>query len=150
MHDGIQKFDMELNGVMIRTLPSNMKVTVVPWMLKEIPSGSLNAEKLVTHLIDVIKSVKPLGNKAADVKISRLLLEDTDGLNFPKPPKYFKLWTVRHVVNEQKVINLELPNWLVAINADGMLQCLSCCKNVLILVLCLQICNVLPMLLIVH
>ena len=111
MHDGI-KLGMELNSVMIRTLSSDMKVSVVPWMLKEIPGGSLNVEKLVTHLIDVIKSVKPLGNKAADVEISRLLLEETDALNFPKPPKYFEFCTLSHVDKEQKVINLEMPNWL--------------------------------------
>ena len=60
MHDGIQKFGMELNGVIIRTLSIDMSVVNVPWMLKDIYRGSMNADKLVFHLISVIGSVRHL------------------------------------------------------------------------------------------
>ena len=54
MHHGIQKFAHKLNGVFLRTVSLDDKgVTIVniPWDLKEIEGGSLNADKLVSHMI---------------------------------------------------------------------------------------------------
>ena len=69
----------------------------------------------------MVKVATPLGTKAADENISRMLLKDGDGLSFPKPPKYFEVCTIQHVDNTDKlkVINLEMPGWPVAFNADG-------------------------------
>ena len=44
-NDGIQKFSMELNGVMIRTLNDDLKITNVPWALMEIDGVSIDANK---------------------------------------------------------------------------------------------------------
>ena len=59
MHDGIQKFAKELNGAYVRTLSSSTTLTIslVPWSLTEILRGSLNAEKLVSHLIHLISTI---------------------------------------------------------------------------------------------
>lgn len=56
MHDGIQNFRMELNGVFICTLSTKFVETNILWMLKEVPGGSLCAEKLMNHLFNTIKS----------------------------------------------------------------------------------------------
>lgn len=71
MHDETQKFQLKLDGVLIRTLSTNL-VANVPWMLKKIPGGFLNAENLTNHLLDVIKSVKPLDNNTANIILSNL------------------------------------------------------------------------------
>ena len=52
MHDGIQNFNKELNRIFVRTLStcvSSTKISNIPWSLKEIPGGSLNAQKLIAH-----------------------------------------------------------------------------------------------------
>ena len=118
MHDGIQKFGRELNGVFTRTLSLDMEVLNVPWSLSEIEGGSLNSEKLVTHVFEVIKSVKPIIN-SADKDVSRILLQTIEPTDFPKPPKYFEVCTLLHFSVESKVINLCMMFWPVAIVADG-------------------------------
>ena len=42
----------------------------LPSILKETKSGSLDSEKLVYYLLNVIKTVKPLGSRGANIKIS--------------------------------------------------------------------------------
>ena len=64
MHDSIQKFSQELNGSMIRTVSLDNNVVKVPWSLANIERGSLNAEKLVKHLTDLLTSTKPVLNNA--------------------------------------------------------------------------------------
>ena len=56
-NDGMQKFTMELNGVMVRTLRENFKVTNTPWALTKIPGGSMNASKLYNQIMLIISSV---------------------------------------------------------------------------------------------
>ena len=60
IHDGIQKFANELNGAYVRILSSSTTsaISLVPWSLTETPRGSLNAKKLVSHLISTIHPVK--------------------------------------------------------------------------------------------
>lgn len=60
-------------------------------MLKKILGGSLNARNLMNHLLDVIKSVKPLGSNAANIAISNSLSKTINYINFPKPPNTLKL-----------------------------------------------------------
>ena len=62
MHGGIQKFAKELNGAYVRILSSSTTSTIslVPWSLTEIPRGSLNTKKLVSHLIHLISSIRPV------------------------------------------------------------------------------------------
>ena len=119
MHDDIQKFKYELNGVMARTLSKDMDVTIVPLMLQEIPGGSLNAEKLVEHIINIIAFICPLGSSAADQEVSRHLLHVYDPLEFPSPPTYMKICTLTSIDIENKYIELEIPHWPAAIVADG-------------------------------
>ena len=95
MHDGIQKFRKELNGVHIRTLSADIEVVNVPWMLTEIPGGSLNNEKLIHQLFNVMKSVRPIP-ESADQKVSSILLQTLEATDFPKPPKYFEVCELLH------------------------------------------------------
>ena len=66
IHDGIQKFAKELNGVYVRALSSSTKSTIslVPWSLTEIPRVSLNSRKLVSHLIHLISTICPVKENA--------------------------------------------------------------------------------------
>ncbi len=122
MHDGIQKFRMELNGVILRTIDTDLEVLNIPWMLKEIPGGSLNADKLVIHVMNVIGSIrlrKLPNDSAANYRVSDILLKTGDGLSIPKPPFYFSSCSLLHFDLENKVISLDMPDWPVAINGDG-------------------------------
>ena len=49
MHDGMQMFGMELNGVILRYAIPDLDIVNIPWKLAEIPGGSMNAAKLITH-----------------------------------------------------------------------------------------------------
>ena len=64
-------------------------------MLKVIPGGPLNAEKLMNHLLDATKSVKRLGNNTANIVISNLLSKTINYIDFPKPLKYFRVTTAQ-------------------------------------------------------
>ena len=117
MHDGIQKFSRELNGVMVRTLSEEMDVITVPWKLTEIEGGSLNSDKLVDHLIRMIGSIHPLQCQSADQEVSRLLLVNHEADSFPKPPLFFHICKLLHM--DTTTISLEMPFWPVAVTADG-------------------------------
>ena len=120
MHDGIQKFSKELNGVFVRTLSEHIEIVNVPWALKEIKGGPLNVEKLVDHVNETIISIHPLPNhENAHYEISSLITPE-DGNLFPeKPPDYFKACKLLYYNKENKIIALEMPNWPVVINAEG-------------------------------
>ena len=49
---------MEINGVMIRTLNDDLKITNVPsWALTEIDCGSMDANKLCCQVVNIISNV---------------------------------------------------------------------------------------------
>ena len=66
MHGGIQKFVKELNGAYVRKLSSSTTPTIslVLWPLTEIPRGSLNVKELVSHLIHLISTIRPVKENA--------------------------------------------------------------------------------------
>ena len=91
MHDRIQTFGKELNGVFIRTLSEMSNIINVPWALKEIEGGSLNAKKLVDHIIATIISIHPLpSNSNAFHEVLSLVTPGTEGFSPKKPSEYFK------------------------------------------------------------
>ena len=67
MHKGIQKFSKELNGCYVGTISPNNKIVIMPWALSEIPGGSMNAEKLVAYIIQIISQVKPVEASAYEI-----------------------------------------------------------------------------------
>ena len=56
-NDDIQKFSVELSGVMIRTLNDDLKITNVPWALTEIDGGFMDATKLCSQVVNIISNV---------------------------------------------------------------------------------------------
>ena len=119
MHDGIQKFSKELNGVMVRNLTEAFDISTVPWRLVEIPGGSLDSEKLMVHLINMIKSIHSLGENSSDKEVSRLLLRELEPDQFPRPPQFFEVCKLLHFDSAVHIINLEMPYWPLAVTADG-------------------------------
>lgn len=73
-NDSIQKFSMELNGVMIRTLNDDLKITNVPWALTEIDGGSMDANKLCCQVLSMISSLNKF--KSASSNASECFLRD--------------------------------------------------------------------------
>ena len=122
MHDGIQKFGMELNGVILRFATPELDVVNIPWKLTEIPGGSLNANKLINHLFNIIFSVQQVRYpdiEPADKELSRCFLQIYEALDFPQPPIYFKVCRVLDFDNDLKFINLEMICSPVLLTADG-------------------------------
>ena len=122
-HDGIQKFSKELNGVYVRTLSGKSLPVHMPWSLTEIPGGSLNAKKLVKHVINTIADIKPVRENAY-TEVPKILhnLANSNaesGIVIPssQPPEFFKLCSVVSV--EGTEINLEFKEWPVTVMADG-------------------------------
>ena len=56
-NDGIQKFLMELNGMMIRTLNDDLKITNVPQAQTEIDGESMDTNKLCSQAVNIISNV---------------------------------------------------------------------------------------------
>ena len=132
MHDGIQKFSRELNGVFIRTvqLDDGVKIINIPWKLSEIPGSSLSATKLVTHLLKTIASVKiPTKNafdsfiqaqkNAFDSFIQAQKNAGISDLEFEFPPEFFKCCEIEHCDLDSNSISLVFNEWPVVLMADG-------------------------------
>ena len=121
-NDGIQKFSMELNGVMIRTLNPDFDVVNVPWALSKIPGGSMDHTKLVSQIISVINNVQTFGASSfEDAKITFLRnfeAEFPDSIA-PSPPSIFRCCKMSSIDFETKSIQLVFENWPVALVADG-------------------------------
>ena len=121
MHDGIQKFSRELNGVFIRTVQlddDGVKIINIPWKLSEIPGSSLNATKLVTHLLKTIASVKIPTKNAFDSFIQAQNAGISD-LEFEFPPEFFKCCEIEHCDLDSNSISLVFNEWPVVLMADG-------------------------------
>ena len=68
--------------IFIRTLSETSNVVNVPWALKEIEGGSLNAKKPVDHIIATIISIHPLPpHSNAFHDILSLVAPGTEGHN---------------------------------------------------------------------
>ena len=121
MHDGIQKFAKELNGTHVRTVSPTNEIVLMPWRLTEIAGGSLNAEKLQIHLINIIASIKPVKDSAFSKvpKLLESLAKTNQDITVPEgiPPQVFKICSVDQVTKDK--IDLTAENWPVNINGDG-------------------------------
>ena len=99
IHDGIQNFSSEHNGVMTQHTTPAMDPLTLPWSLTEIQGGSLNASKLCDHIFNAMKSTHSVQD-AADAAIVKSLSQYHDSLNFLRPPSYFKVCQVLHCSKE--------------------------------------------------
>ena len=120
MHDGIQKFAKALNGAYVRTLSSSTTSTIslVPWSLTEIPRGSVNAKKLVSHLIHLISTIHPVKENAYVSVLNHMSNQVAENSVISlSPPQYFKCCKLIHI--DDKKIQLEIEDWSVCIMADG-------------------------------
>ena len=118
MHDGVQKHSRELNGVMVRHTSTLMDPLTTPWSLTEIQGGSLNALKLCEHIINTIRSVHPVKDPA-DASLLKALSKHHRSIDIPLAPSYFKVCQLIHFSEDTKTIQLIMPNWPIAITADG-------------------------------
>ena len=115
MHDGIQKFAKKFNGAYVRTLPSSTTSTIslVPWSLTKIPRGSLNAKKLVSHLIHLISTIRPVKENAYGFVLNHMSNQVAENsVISPSPPQYFKCFKLIHI--DDTKIQLEIEDWQLA------------------------------------
>ena len=107
--DGIQKFSMELNGSMIRTLDEDFSIVNLPWGLSEIPGGSMDHKKLSYQYLKIIAQVTVFNDKSfVDAETS--FLNDFSS-NYPElirpiPSPIFRCTSLISVNYSTKVINL--------------------------------------------
>lgn len=121
-HDGIQKFGMELNGVMARALNENLNIVNVPWALTKIPGGSLDSGKLVSQILAVVNRIVTYGVKSFE-PASKSILHRYES-HFPDAicptlPPIFSCCTLTDFDIENKAIKMRFENWPVALVADG-------------------------------
>ena len=79
---------MELNGVMIRTLDENYKITNIPLALTEIPGGSMNSNKLCDQILAQIATLNKCEVNAYGEFLRKLELHDKDNIH-AVPPSFF-------------------------------------------------------------
>ena len=111
MHDGIQNIAKELNGAYVRTLSSSTTSTIslVPWSLTEIPRGSVNAKKLVSHLIHLISTIRPVKENAYVSVLNHMSNQVAENsVISSSPPQYFKCCQLVHI--DDKKIHLEIED----------------------------------------
>lgn len=93
-----------------------MDPVTVPWSLTEIQGGSLNADKLCDHLLSTINSIHPISLNAASFVAQKF----GNDPSVPLPPSYFKACSVISFSSEEeKIIQLEMLYWPVAVTVDG-------------------------------
>ena len=70
-------FSVELNGVIIRTLNDDQKITIVPWALTEIDDGSMDANKVWSQVVNIISNVNKFtfGTDNAGQRFLRVLVK---------------------------------------------------------------------------
>ena len=123
MHDGVQKFSHELNGVFLRTVcidDDGLQIVNIPWGLTEIQGGSLNSKQLEKHLLKTIANAKPSSENAYSKFIEAQRNSGvSDELQIQIPPEYFKCCTLDNVNFEPKEILLVSDSWPVGIMGDG-------------------------------
>ena len=82
--------------------------------------GTLNADKLVQHLIQTISKIKPPKISAyieAPKKLERLSM--VDDLSVPNPPHFFKLESFGNLDPNKKIVEIVVPDWPLNLMADG-------------------------------
>ena len=120
MYDGIQKFAKELNGTYVKTLSSSTTSTIslVTWSLTETPRGSLNAKKLVSHLIHLISDIRPVKENAYVSVLNHMSNQVAENSVISLfPPQYFKCCKL--ICFDDNKIQLEIEDWPVGIMTDG-------------------------------
>ena len=82
----------------------------------EIPRDSLNAKKLVSHLIHLISNIRPVKENAYASVLNHMSNQvPENSVISPFPPQYFKCCKLIHI---DKKIQLEIDDWPVDM-ADG-------------------------------
>ena len=123
MHDGIQKFAKELNGVHLRTIQfddDGVKIVHVPWKLSEIPGGSLNGLKLCTHIWTIMSTVNAPSNNAFDGLVEAQRSVGVSSLEMViLPAEIFKCCILESYDLETKTVTLFLECWPVVLMEDG-------------------------------
>ena len=123
MHDGIQKFLKEFNGVFIRTLDSEFDIVNLPWALTNIPGGSMDHSKLVHQLISVITSIKKFRNptflNAESEFRAEFLKKNPDEIPPSSLPVILKCTAVEKLDFDTKTLELRFDEWPVAVVGDG-------------------------------
>ena len=133
MHDGIQKFSREFNGVHLRTVQLNdqgVEIVSVPWSLSEISGGSLNATKLCIHLWEVMSGIDPPKRSALDsfIQAQKDCAIDVDSLELVLPPAgVFKTCAMETCDIQAKTISLVFKNWPALLMGDGCSTNTSAC-----------------------
>ena len=90
----------------IRTLSETSNVVNVPWALKEIEGGSLNAKKPVDHIIATIISIHPLPpHSNAFHDILSLVAPGTEGFSPEKPLNILKLANFFFMMKKTKLLH---------------------------------------------
>ena len=117
-NNGIQKFSMELNGVMIRTLDENLTITNIPWALTKIPGGSMDSDKLCSQLLLQIQCVIKVEPTAESQFLKKQQILEPDVIH-PVPPTLFRCCKLESVDFDKKDIQLCFENWPVALVGDG-------------------------------
>ena len=130
-NDEIQKFAMELNGIMVKTLSENFEVTNIPCALTKIHGGSMNASKLCNQIMPIINSVQHFGCHCFEDAKSTFLKNYQ--IHFPDkitltPQSIFKCCSLSSVDFELKNI-MTFENWPVTLVGDGCAVNKSACDS---------------------
>ena len=112
---------MELNGVIIRTLNDDLKITIVPWALTEIDDGSMDANKVWSQVVNIISNVNKFtfGTDNAGQRFLRDFSKKFPEEIPPSPPASFKCTAYEDIDWEERKIELLFSNWPVASVGDA-------------------------------
>ena len=124
MHDAIQTFSWELNGVFKNYWwlfwRASHTITNIPWALTEIERGSLNTTKLISHVLKVKVAVHPETNPALHKFIEQDIRDNiaASHIDLPWTPMYFECCQSESIDWKNKTVQLIFRNWPKAIMAD--------------------------------
>ena len=108
IHDGINKFSSEPNGIYIRYLDAGKIPYSFPYTLTKV-RGDLKAYGLACHLIDEIRDILEVQGSTFETAVSKVSKYVEDKI-FPVPPNCFNLGRLKKVDIEEKNIIIEASN----------------------------------------
>ena len=118
MHDGIQKFSIEYNGMLLQTInPGTYNLVLVPFRLMKM-HGGVNAYDNIESLMNAFGKLLDIKNSAYQMLRT---IDEFENVIRGEMPAYFKLGVIKEINKNCKEIHIAMSDRLHIANCgDGI------------------------------
>ena len=118
MHNGIQKFAIEYNGILLQTIhPDTYDLMLVPFRLMKM-KGGVNSHDTIESLMNAFGELLDIKNSAYDMINT---FNGFENVNVDEKPVYFKLGVIKEIITDSNEIHISMSDRLPIANCgDGV------------------------------